>query len=207
MKKILYCILHTKNHEERYNNVIETWGKNVDLLFISDHQDLDKKIIKVTDNSSYNSGQEKQIKGFNHLMESKLDYDFYFFCDNDCFVNTKLMNEFIGECDTNSVWGQLCTCWPTDRTLNYTLGGAGILVSKEIFLKIENKLQEYNVMWGDVSLGLNLRKRNIPMSHSDLFLSQPPSHYGIEDNNIKNYITFHYIKKREEMEKMNNLCL
>lgn len=207
MKKILYCILHTKNNEDRYKNITETWGKDVDYMFISDHSDFEKKIIQVTTNSLYNSGQEKQIKGFNHIRESELDYDFYFFCDDDCFVNTKLMDKFIEDCDPDCVWGQLCTCWGGDRTLNYPLGGAGILISNQIFSKLESPLEENNVIWGDVSLGINFKKRNVCVQHSDLFFSQKPSFYNIEDDKIRNFITFHYIKSNEEMKKLHELCL
>ena len=207
MKKILYCVLHSENNHDRYQNVMSTWGKEANVLFLSDHEDKEKKIIKVSNNKSYESGQEKQINGFNFLNSSELKYDFYFFCDDDCFVNTKLMDQFISNCDTNHVWGQVCNCWDGDRSLHYALGGAGILFSKEMMSLIGGNLQQKGVIWGDVSLGINLRHRNIQISHSDLFKSQPPSHYKINDTEIKNYITFHYIKTRDEMEKLYNLSL
>jgi len=207
MKKILYCILHTEKNTDRYNNLIETWLKDIDFLFISDNENLDKRIIKVTDDSSYKSGQIKQINGLNYIKDCELEYDFYFFCDDDCFVNTKLMDKFILDCDKNSVWGQLCTCWSDDRTLNYPLGGAGILISKETLFSVSEPFEENKVIWGDVSLGLNLRKKNITMSHSDLFHSQSPSFYKIEDSDVRNHISFHYIKSKSEMEKLYQLCL
>lgn len=207
MKKILYCILHTEKNFNRYQNIISTWGKNVDFVFLSDNEDEEKKIIKVSDNKSYESGQEKQINGLNYLHSLGLDYDFYFFCDDDCFVNTKQMNNFISDCATNCVWGQVCNCWDSDRTLHYALGGAGILISKEIMSYLEGKLKQKSVPWGDVSLGINLRHRNIEVKNSDLFKSQPPNHYGINNEEIRNFITFHYIKSHEEMEKLYNLCL
>ena len=44
MKKILYVILHGSMNSSRYFNVKETWGKNVDCLFYSDHEDIEKNI-------------------------------------------------------------------------------------------------------------------------------------------------------------------
>ena len=59
MMKILYVIMHTQNQNERYDNVMNTWGGDVDCIFYSDHEDFDKNIIKSSNDSSYKSNEEK----------------------------------------------------------------------------------------------------------------------------------------------------
>ena len=45
MKKILYLLLHTQKHGDRYNNCVNTWLQGQDYLFYSDHEELEKNII------------------------------------------------------------------------------------------------------------------------------------------------------------------
>ena len=61
MKKILYVILHGSINKERFYNIKETWGSNVDTLFYSDYEELDKNIIKVSNRNDYHSNEEKHI--------------------------------------------------------------------------------------------------------------------------------------------------
>ena len=51
--------MHTQNQNERYDNVMNTWGGDVDCIFYSDHEDFDKNIIKSSNDSSYKSNEEK----------------------------------------------------------------------------------------------------------------------------------------------------
>jgi hypothetical protein len=185
---------------------VKTWGQDVDYVFISDHEDPSKKIMKFSNNPNYDSGQEKQIKSANYFSTIDLDYDFVFFCDNDCFVNTRKLSEFVQTCDTNCVWGELCKCWKPEPTLNYTLGGSGILLSKSIMKQINGKLKEHHIQYGDVSLGLNLRDMGIEMRHYDFFKSQPHTFYNLSLDDVKNYITFHYIKDFQTMNQYYELC-
>ena len=43
--KILVSILHGSMFPSRYDNVIKTWGKDIDHIFYSDHEDLEKHTI------------------------------------------------------------------------------------------------------------------------------------------------------------------
>lgn len=199
--RILYCILHTNLQKDRYENVVNTWAKNEDFIFYSDAEDLDKKIIKVSDRNDYASGQEKQINVINNLDEKYLNYDWYVFCDNDTFINTKRMNEIISELDTNCVYGHVKSAWPEDRDLHYPLGGPGILISNKVLNYIKGKLIYTEVIWSDVTLGLNLRRLGINMVDHDWFNGQPPR-YELGSDFIKNHISFHYIKTFDDMNKI-----
>ena len=79
MKKILYVVLHGSVKSERYYNVKETWGKDIDILFYSDYEDVDKKIIKVSDRTDYGSNEEKHVNVIHYLSENNNDYEWFFF--------------------------------------------------------------------------------------------------------------------------------
>lgn len=219
MKKVLYVILHTQHQPERFDWIVRTWAKDVDYIFTSDHEDLQNNIIKVSETSDYSSCEEKQINSVNMLSSKKMDYDFYFFCSNDNFVNTKKMNEFIQTCDVNCAWGETRNEWPDDRSLYFLMGGAGALISKEIMQKINGTMEWANKTHpssfpSDVSMCINFRNKNIEMRNSDLFHHQLferwfEKHYAkpeIDYSLIKNHISFHYVNSFETMDLYYKLC-
>ena len=219
MKKVLYVILHTQNQADRYNNIVSTWGRNVDYVFISDHEDIKNNIVKASENSTYESCEEKQVGYLNTLSLLPLKYDFYFFCSNDNFVNTKKMDEFIQSCETHCVWGELDNCWPEDKSLNFTLGGSGILISKDVISQIHGTMEWGNgrhPSWfpSDVSMAINFKKKNIEMKNSELFHHQSFEDWWnlhkqqekIEYLEIKNHISFHNIIDFETMNLYNQSC-
>ena len=96
MKKILYVILHGEVYKERYHNIKDTWGKDKDLLFYGDYEDIDKGIIKVSENKSYRSNEEKHINVLKYFNEnSNYNYEWFFFCDDDTFVNVNKLEELL----------------------------------------------------------------------------------------------------------------
>lgn len=200
MEKILCLIMTSHKRIQHINNILNTWAKDIDCIFYSDHQ-LDI-ILKVTDRDDYLSNEIKTINIINQLPEKYLEFDWYLFCDDDTFVNTKLLKENINNFDKNEVVGSMMNYWPNDRSIYYLSGGAGFLMHKNIYLKIRNNISIYNTGYNDVSLGIFYRNNNIKIADSKLFNSQPPDTYSISD--VHNFITFHYIKTFEDM---NNLYL
>ena len=70
----------------------------------------------------------------------------------------------------------------------------------------KSNIKNYNTTFADVTMGLSLRDNNIEIENFDLFKSQPPKYYNISEDEIKNYISFHYIKSYHEMNKLYQLC-
>jgi hypothetical protein len=89
MKKILYVILHTCTRPDRHDGIVNSWGKDVDYIFYADCDNEEKKIVKVSDDSTYSSNEPKHINVIKYLIENDYQYDWFFFCDDDTFVNTK----------------------------------------------------------------------------------------------------------------------
>ncbi len=202
MKKILYVILHGSINKERYDNVKETWGNNVDTLFYSDYEELNKNIIKVSDRNDYHSNEEKHINVLKYVNDNIKDYEWFFFCDDDTFVNTKKLESNLETFNKISVNGSVINCWPSDYNLNYCSGGAGYLIHHELLNIITKNIKILNTGYSDVTLGLHLKDLNIEVIDSDLFKSQPPESFNYSDCDIKNRISFHYIKTKEEMNSL-----
>jgi hypothetical protein len=207
MKKILYVILHGEVHKQRYFNIKNTWGTNSDLLFYGDYEDDLEDIIKVSDNKSYQSNEEKHVNVFKHLTQnSKYNYEWFFFCDDDTFVNVNKLENLLSSFDVNYVHGQLIMTNIVDGYggLEYLSGGAGYLIHRDLLNKISEKIKIINTGYADVTLGVCLKNLNIPILNSDLFKGQPSNFYEYPDESIKNHITFHYIKTKDEMIKLLN---
>ena len=211
MKKILYVILHGEVYKERYHNIKDTWGKNRDLLFYGDYEDINNEIIKVSENKSYRSNEEKHVNVLKYFNEnSNYDYEWFFFCDDDTFVNINKLEELLITFDVNYVHGQLLSTNNIDGNpikngvLEYLSGGAGYLIHCDLLNKISKEIKDLNTGYSDVTLGLCLKDLNIPILNSDLFKSQPHSFYNYSDDLIKNYISFHYITSKDMITNLIN---
>ena len=206
MKKILYVILHGEVYKERYHNIKDTWGKDKDLLFYGDYEDIDKGIIKVSENKSYRSNEEKHINVLKYFNEnSNYNYEWFFFCDDDTFVNSSKLEELLSSFDITQIHGEILRTSFVNGIpipppiLEYHSGGAGYLIHNSLLKIISKDVKFLNTGYSDVTLGICLRDLNIPVSNSDLFKSQPPSFYNYSNKSITNQITFHYIKTKDEM--------
>lgn len=193
--------MSTENYTDRQTNILNTWGKNVDLFFYSENEHNENQVIKVCDE---NNVEIKQISVFKKIQSDFYNkYEWFFFGDDDTFVNTILLENEINNFDKTKVVGQdAFGCW---KDLHYPSGGAGFLVSNEIVHNFFNSTN-YQVGWGDVTFGLNMKDKNIDMVHNDKFFSQKFDHYGIDIKDANKYITFHYIKDLNEMLIMDNIC-
>ena len=205
MKKIIFVILHGSVYKDRYDTIVSTWGKDVDLLFYSDYEDKDKNIIKVSNRNDYHSNEEKHIHVLNFLKNNYTNYEWFFFCDDDTFVNTKKLMNCLDSFNPNSVHGSVMSCYPRDKSLKYCSGGAGYLIHRNLINKISENIKVINSGYSDVTLGYFLRENNIDVVNYDWFRSQPPSYFNYKIEEISNYITFHYIKTKEEMSKLTHI--
>lgn len=206
MEKIIYFVMTSEKYLDRQKNVSETWGKDVNLYFYSDGNKDKSNKIEVTDKNDYWSLEEKHINIFKYLKDNFLDEEWFFFCDDDTFVNTKKLKEFVKTCDVNSAYGCLINCWPKMKDLFYHSGGGGVLLHRKILNILCEKIHHKNTMFADVTLGLNLIECDIKLMSDEKFHSEKPSDYQINKNEIKDNITFHHIKTFDEMLELYNFC-
>lgn len=198
--------MHSDNQKKRYENCVSTWLQEQDFIFYSDHEDLEKNIIKVSDDNTYKSNEPKFVNIVNNLPEQYLKYDWFLFCDNDTFVNTKKLNSIIDDLDENYFYGSIIDGWHRDNKLKYISGGAGKLISNKQLREMRSKLTVRNVGFADVCLGHYLRDFKKQIINLDTFKSQPPEHYQIPTEQVKDYVSFHYIKEMSVMKKLYKAC-
>lgn len=218
--KILYAVKTTKRYLTRIESILNTWLKDIpDYIFFSDHEDPERNIICASNDSSYLGTLDKSLYFFNNagkiFLEDKsiLDcYDWVFVCDDDTFVNTKLVNDFINDKDTsdrvaycsvisinneedstNRIFVDYKDVFEECGAFHYYSGGAGILISSNTLKSIDEYVKN-GIVYDDAVIGLNLIKNNVELVDSKLFNSQPPEHYGRSDESILEKISYHHIK-------------
>lgn len=205
MKKILYVILHTCKRPERYDGIVNSWGKDVDFIFYADCNNEEKKIVEVYNDSTYSSNEPKHVGVIKHLIENDYQYEWFLFCDDDTFVNTKNLENNLHLFDTNKINGSVLKgTWSSDKTLDYCSGGAGYVIHKTTLCKISDSIKSTDSGYSDVSLGICCRELNIGLNHNENFKSQNPSYYNQEIETIKDIFTFHYVSP-EMMSEMYNI--
>jgi Fringe-like len=201
MKKILYVILHTCTRPERYDGVVNSWAKDVDFLFYADCDNEDKKIVKVSDDSTYSSNEPKHVNVIKYLVEKKYQYEWFFFCDDDTFVNTKNLEQNLDYFDKNKISGSVLKgTWEKDRTLEYCSGGAGYLIDKTLLVKISESIKNCGSGYSDVSLGVCAKETGIEFCDYEKFNSQKPEYYKRDIHTIKDMFTYHYVNSDTMIE-------
>ena len=223
MKNLLCFVLTTPKYEDRIKRIENTWAKNLNTIFYSNHQDITRNILKVTDEDSYQSAALKQINIINVLPSLTKDgvsildiYDWLLFCDDDTFVNSKVIKEEIEYCNELCAYGNVFNKQkhPTNpihdnphipNNFEYLSGGAGFLLSTRL-LKSLGKFKYYGTHYGDVEVGLNLHFKKVNLIDHPKFNAYDPNHRKHTENDIKNSATYHYINTDYDMYTLYNMC-
>jgi hypothetical protein len=133
-------VLTSVNCIDRVDNILNTWGKDFeDLVFFSDHNDLKKNILQVSTRTSYDGCAEKSLNRVKQIVEN-VKHDWYFFVDDDTYVNTSGLERFINEKtrDDATAYGRMC---PGHGDWKYIHGGAGILINRRAINKISRDMK------------------------------------------------------------------
>jgi hypothetical protein len=65
--KVLLLVSTCQNYSDRIETYYNTIGQHVDCIFCSDHIDKNMNVMKFSNNTDYNSNEEKQINAVNSL--------------------------------------------------------------------------------------------------------------------------------------------
>jgi hypothetical protein len=200
-KKILYLILSTRRNKDRQKNILDSWGHDQDVFFYSEYDDPPLKVIKVCEE---NNVVKKQIFIFDKIKKYFYDqYEWFFFGDDDTFVNTNLLLKKLDQYDKNHLHGvDMGGNW---GDLTFPSGGAGFLINNQI---IHNFFEPDvpNVPHSDVAIGFLMRHKNIKLMSAVGFCYSTPDHHKIKMDETCNYVTFHYIRDRQEMMDLYDIC-
>ena len=208
--------MHTIKNAQRVDYLKKHYHGNVDFLFYADYEDLDNNVYKVSNADYYESNEIKHINILNLIKQSEIykKYSFVYFVDDDTYVsiiNLKLFLEKFKDSKLSCI-GQILQADtnPTNYVfkkypdLKYPSGGAGYIMSADIFSNVQFK--NFFTGYSDVSLGLNFNHfNNVRLIHSDLFNSQPPTFYKDSTDLQHEAISYHYIKTKQDFEACNIL--
>lgn len=201
MKKILYLIMSCQKNEHRQRGILDSWGNGQDIFFYSEHDNHSLNVVKVCEE---NNVVRKQVSVFNKIKQDFHNkYDWFFFGDDDTFVNTKIMNDKLDEFNKDYLHGvSMCGNW---GDLSYPSGGAGFLINNQIIHKFFD--QEFpDVPHGDVAVGFLMRNSGVELMPTKGFCYNTPEHHKIQMENTHNFVTFHYIREPQGMMELYNIC-
>ena len=91
--KIFFTLTTSVKLKDRHAAQKETWLKGLDYVYASDINCEDQ--LKFSDKRDHQSAEEKQLNSLKYLCRAKKDYDWYFFGDDDTFVNVKNLTSFL----------------------------------------------------------------------------------------------------------------
>lgn len=227
-KKFSLCFIILTCQKNLYTKV--KWQKEFmfeildDVYYISSVSDLDKKIYGWDTVDDYNSPPIKYINFFKNM---NLKYDYYFFIDDDTFVNIKNLKNFIDNISLLSYkkifagFSRHFVENKTDKikTLNDLYietneltvskglsGGAGFLINNCLYNEIRNFILFNNE---NILLKMSEDKGKY---YSDIFIGSivkkiknvntivsKKFHMGkhIYKDELKDFITFHYVDSKE----------
>jgi hypothetical protein len=165
----------------------ETFLQNVsDYYYISGVPHPDERILGWNTPDKLEDCPIKYAEFFKH---ERLEYDWYFFIDDDTFVFPKRLETFLQRYD------------PAEKvyigrpvTNNYMDGGAGFLISKPVYEHLCNRTNEKTSIYGDVCIGSWIGNVAKKISNSTEFQHTKHTH----EKQLRDCITFHWLKSRED---------
>lgn len=223
--KIKYIVITCeKYHDTRVKSVRETWGNEENITFLSD-KTIGDDIV----------GFDYLIKGYENIWmklyeflkkNTDFDQDWYFFTDDDTFVNKKNTNSLLDGYNPESL---LClghvgalnadatdldgnfTGFPlhtimgknTELPIRYVSGGAGFILSRSSMKSIcnyLNTLEQYQVPRSynsDVTFGFWMRNCGIVIKDIFGFWWTNPKELNHDIDVVKSSYTYHYISDSE----------
>lgn len=198
---IFFSILSCKDFiSTRQKHLKSSWVQNIKYMFASDITTEDN--VMLTTQTGHISAEIKQLESLNYILKNHANFEWYFFCDDDTFVNVENLINYLNSLPEHiSNIGKVLSSEtdpmnPTWKAFNkgfkYYSGGAGFAIRKDLLTKLSCKKLYITTKYSDVSMGLlladeslhdcNLLNCNIPVVEN----------HTIEQ--IKKSITYHYVK-------------
>jgi hypothetical protein len=194
---ILTCELYIPT---RVKFLLETSLKNVKPtdIFLLSCKSIEPNIYGWNTLDNYESCPIKYIRFFQNM---KLDYDWYYFMDDDTFVFPERLNKFVIKYNKEE------SLYIGNRCKNYSFpiymsGGAGFLLTKSLYFSLTDYIRNtpedklLTSIYGDYLVGLWLTDINKKIIEVDVL--NPSTHKN--DNELETCISFHYLKSREQYD-------
>jgi len=201
---IKYGLLSSESlHNNRGKYIIESWGKEVDLTFFSDKEEL-PYFFKCSNNTTRDSAPEKIINGLKKIYDEK--YDWFFLGDDDTFVFTDSLQEYVKNIKQDYVL--ISHIWSGDpsecdiKNIKWASGGAGMLIGKSLMKDIMKKINDEDFVYykySDVMISVICGNLQCEFLHEPRFHWNKPSHFNININQStsNHHLTFHYVDEED----------
>lgn len=192
---ILTCELYLPT---RVKYLLETSLKNInknDIYFLS-YKSIEPNIYGWNTPDNYEGCPLKYIRFFQNM---KLEYDWYYFMDDDTFIFPNRLHKFLINYnkDDSLYIGLRCKNYSFPI---YMSGGAGFLLTKSLYLSLINYIRNTSEdkllvsIYGDYSIGMWLS--NIEKKIIDLDIFNSNTHKNNDE--LEYCISFHYLKTKEQ---------
>lgn len=177
-----------------------------DIFYLTSKSELSKRHFGWNTDDSYMYLTLKVLNFLHHIDYAEYDYDWYVFMDDDTFVFTDRLADFLSNVDSNINYyiGK-----ELDHIKNkfclYMSGGAGYIMSKSLFILLQthiknNGIEISNKHWcEDLTIGLLIQEL-VNIHNNIILLNDDRFHVGIHKNEeeIENAITFHNVRQEEQ---------
>lgn len=230
MKLKVIVLTCPQNHNTRVKAIKETWGKHYDTIYLSDYNADDKIIGYPYLENGYENIWKKYVE---FIKNEKTNTDWYYFCDDDTFVNIFNLNLAILSIENSNdlCFGNigLLNSDGTDKIgtptgfhlhtlkgngcnlpVEYAGGGGGFFMNSETFRKLQLYiLSEDNIpncYNGDVTFGFWTRGAGIKYKNIANMWWASPEMLAHNEEQQKFAVSYHYItpeKMYELHEKLN----
>lgn len=222
INKTLFVVLTCDNYVgTRVDTIKNTWGKDANVIFLADTP-INDTIIGYHTPQNYDGIQNKYISFFTRYDFTK--YDYYFFVDDDTFVNLKNYDIFnlptkeyfslqvtgLLDQNLNDLHGNY-TGYPIHKIrgqgtylpLYHPSGGAGFVLNKNSVIRIQDYLNRTHPMdipisgHSDVTIAFWMRNCEIEIVNCDKLNYDSPWSLGHDENKMKEALTYHYVSQEK----------
>lgn len=224
MKNIEFVVLSCDAYiTTRVRAIRESWAIGENVKYLVDSQSDLEDVIGYNTQKNYSGIYEKYLNFFKTYNFN--NYDYYFFTDDDTFVNKTNLNKLnLPPKDELFCMGRiLCLnpdgtdCWGNQTgadlsqikgnkvtlPLHYLSGGSGFILSKSSCIEVQKYLLNCNdppkSKYGDVSIGFWMRNSKVRLIKNENFWWS--THEKLLGNSWETYtsdenvITFHYVNE------------
>lgn len=203
MSDIFYTLIGCEAYKNtRQKALKESWLKDVSnhYIFASDEDTEDS--VKLSNRKDYYSCEEKQLRSIKFLADNRSNYKWYFFGDDDTYVNTKNLQKLLSSFSGDSIGFVLSlltdpfnTAFSRFGIKAYYSGGAGFCLSQRLLLQLKDRPFPPSIHYADISMARLFG--NTRFTHCTAFNPTTPAKLGHADGKTLEMVTYHYVDEAE----------
>jgi len=176
------------------------------IFYLTSKPDMSRRHFGWNTDDSYRYLTLKILHFLYHIDCNEYHYDWYVFMDDDTFVFTDRMADFLSNFDSsvNYYIGKELDHIKKDFCL-YMSGGAGYVMSKSLFILLQSHIKNNGIEFSnkhwceDLTVGLLIQEL-VHIHNNIILLNDDRFHVGVHQNEqeIQSAITFHNVREEEQ---------